>query len=72
MRWRGQPAPSRQEWRGIAVIAVCMFVVTYAAIFWAEQFVPSGITAVLEATLPLIAMVLEVFVFRRSLSAGAC
>ncbi len=65
MRLRGQPAPSRQQWRGIAVIAVCMFVVTYAAIFWAEQFVPSGITAVLEATLPLIAMVLEVFVFRR-------
>jgi len=65
MRLRGQPAPSAQQWRGIAVIAVCMFVVTYAAIFWAEQFVPSGITAVLEATLPLIAMVLEVFVFRR-------
>ena len=65
MRLRGQPAPSAQQWRGIAVIAVCMFVITYAAIFWAEQFVPSGITAVLEATLPLIAMVFEVFVFRR-------
>ena len=65
MRLRGQPAPSAQQWRGIAIIAVCMFVMTYAAIFWAEQFVPSGITAVLEATLPLIAMVLEVFVFRR-------
>jgi drug/metabolite transporter (DMT)-like permease len=65
MRLRGQPAPSAQQWRGIAIIAVCMFVITYAAIFWAEQFVPSGITAVLEATLPLIAMVLEVFVFRR-------
>jgi drug/metabolite transporter (DMT)-like permease len=65
VRLRGQPAPSAQQWRGIAVIAVCMFVITYAAIFWAEQFVPSGITAVLEATLPLIAMVFEVFVFRR-------
>jgi drug/metabolite transporter (DMT)-like permease len=65
MRWRGQPAPSAQQWRGIAVIAVCMFVMTYAAIFWAEQFVPSGITAVLEASLPLIAMMFEVFVFRR-------
>ena len=65
MRLRGQAAPSAQQWRGIAIIAVCMFVMTYAAIFWAEQFVPSGITAVLEATLPLIAMVFEVFVFRR-------
>jgi drug/metabolite transporter (DMT)-like permease len=53
------------QWRSLVVIAVCMFVVTYGALFWAEQYVPSGVTAVLEATLPLIAMVLEVFIFRR-------
>jgi drug/metabolite transporter (DMT)-like permease len=65
LRLRGEPAPSAVQWRSIAVIAVCMFVVTYGALFWAEQFVPSGITAVLEATLPLIAMIFEVFVFRK-------
>jgi drug/metabolite transporter (DMT)-like permease len=65
LRLRGEPAPSAIQWRSIAVIAVCMFVVTYGALFWAEQFVPSGVTSVLEATLPLIAMVLEVFIFRR-------
>jgi drug/metabolite transporter (DMT)-like permease len=65
LRLRGQPAPSAVQWRSIAVIAVCMFVVTYGALFWAEQYVPSGLTAVLEATLPIIAMILEVFVFRR-------
>ena len=64
MRLRGEPAPSAVQWRSVAVIAVCMFVVTYGALFWAEQFVPSGITAVIEATLPLIAMILEVFIFR--------
>jgi drug/metabolite transporter (DMT)-like permease len=62
---RGQPFPTAAQWRGIAVVAVCMFVVTYGALFWAEQYVPSGLTAVLEATLPLVAMILEVFVFRR-------
>jgi len=62
---RGQSAPSAAQWCGIVVIAVCMFVLTYGAIFWAEQYVPSGLTAVLEATLPIIAMILEVFVFRR-------
>jgi drug/metabolite transporter (DMT)-like permease len=62
---RGQPAPSAAQWRSIGVIAVCMFVVTYGALFWAEQYVPSGLTAVLEATLPIVAMILEVFVFRR-------
>ncbi len=65
LRLRGEPAPSAAQWRGVAVIALCMFVLTYGALFWAEQFVPSGITAVIEATLPLVAMVFEVFVFRR-------
>jgi drug/metabolite transporter (DMT)-like permease len=65
MRLSGQAPPAPAEWRSIAVIALCMFVVTYAAIFWAEQYVPSGITAVIEATLPLTTIALEVFVFRR-------
>jgi drug/metabolite transporter (DMT)-like permease len=65
LRLRGQPAPSALQWRSIAVIAVCMFVVTYGALFWAEQYVPSGVTAVIEATLPIVAMILEVFIFRR-------
>jgi len=65
MRLRGEPAPSPVQWRGIAIIGLCMFVVTYGALFWAEQFVPSGITSVIEATLPLLTMTLEVFVFRQ-------
>jgi drug/metabolite transporter (DMT)-like permease len=65
LRLRGQPAPSAVQWCSIAIIAVCMFVVTYGALFWAEQYVPSGITAVIEATLPIIAMILEVFILRR-------
>src|SRR6202521_3241977 len=60
MRLRGEPAPSAVQWRGIAIIGLCMFVVTYGALFWAEQFVPSGITSVIEATLPLLTMTLEV------------
>jgi drug/metabolite transporter (DMT)-like permease len=65
MRWRGQPAPTGKQWRSLTVIALCMFVLTYGPLFWASQFVPSSVTAVIEATLPVIAMVLEVFVFRR-------
>jgi len=64
MRLRGQPRPSSAEWRSLAVMGLLMFVVTYGALFWAEQFVPSGITSVLEASLPLITLALEVFVFR--------
>jgi drug/metabolite transporter (DMT)-like permease len=65
LRLSGEPAPTAVQWRGIAVIAATMFVVTYGALFWAAQFVPSSVVALLEATLPIIAMVLEVFVFRR-------
>ena len=65
MRVSGQPAPAAAEWRSIGVIALCMFVATYGAIFWAEQYVPSGITAVIEATLPITTITLEVFVFRQ-------
>jgi drug/metabolite transporter (DMT)-like permease len=65
MRLRGHPSPTLGEWRTIAVTALCLFVATYAALFWAEQFVPSGAASVLEATLPITAMVLEVFLFRQ-------
>lgn len=65
MRLRGQPSPSAEQWRAIALIALCMFVVTYGALFWAEQYVPSGLTAVIESTLPITTIALEVFVFRQ-------
>lgn len=65
MRLGGQPPPSAAQWRSIAVIALCMFVATYGAVFWAEQYVPSGVTAVIEATLPITTIALEVFIFRQ-------
>jgi drug/metabolite transporter (DMT)-like permease len=65
MRMRGEGSPSSTEWRSIAVMALFMFVATYGALFWAEQYVPSGITSVIESTLPITALTLEVFVFRQ-------
>src|SRR5580692_6083899 len=59
MRLRGQPSPSAAQWRSIAVTALCMFVATYGALFWAEQYVPSGVTSVLEATLPITTIALD-------------
>lgn len=64
-RLRGDPSPTLEEWRSIGLTALCLFVATYASLFWAEQFVPSGVASVLEATLPITAMVLEVFLFRQ-------
>lgn len=62
---RGTRGPSLREWRSLGIIGVLMFSVTYGALFWGEQYVPSGITSVLEATLPLMTVLLEVFVLRQ-------
>jgi drug/metabolite transporter (DMT)-like permease len=64
MRWRGEPRPSRLQWRNLSLISCCMFVATYGPLFWAERYVSSSMTAVIEATLPLTAIILEVLVFR--------
>jgi drug/metabolite transporter (DMT)-like permease len=65
MRLRGETSPSPAEWRSIGVMALFMFVATYGPLFWAEQYVPSGITSVIEATLPITTLTLEVFVLRQ-------
>ena len=46
-------------------MAMLMFVATYGQLFWAMKYVPSGVTSVLEATIPLITLVLEMVVFRQ-------
>jgi drug/metabolite transporter (DMT)-like permease len=64
MRMRRHPNPSPLQWRNLALISLCMFVITYGAVFWAEQYVSSGVTSVIEATLPITAIILEMFIFR--------
>jgi drug/metabolite transporter (DMT)-like permease len=66
-RLRGARGPCLREWRSLGIIGVLMFTVTYGALFWGEQYVPSGITSVLEATLPLMTVLLEVFVLRQQM-----
>jgi drug/metabolite transporter (DMT)-like permease len=64
-RLRGTKAPTLREWRSLGIIGLLMFSVTYGALFWGEQYVPSGITSVLESTLPLMTVLLEVFALRQ-------
>jgi drug/metabolite transporter (DMT)-like permease len=64
MRLRGHARPSLVEWRNLALIGLLMFVLTYGPLFWAEQYVTSSMTAVIEATLPITTIALEVMVFR--------
>jgi len=41
------------DWRLSAIVGVLPFATTYGLIYWAEQYVPSGLTAVLFGVLPL-------------------
>ncbi len=64
MRLSGTPSPSRREWLAASVLAVCIFVLDYGLLFWAEQRVPSGIAAVMLATIPVFMALSEIIFLR--------
>jgi drug/metabolite transporter (DMT)-like permease len=64
MRLTGTPSPSRREWLAASVLAVCIFVLDYGLLFWAEQRVPSGIAAVMLATIPVFMALSEIIFLR--------
>ena len=57
-RSRGTPAPRLREWFYPALIGTLLFLGGHGSLAWAEQHVPSGIAALLVATLPMWIVVL--------------
>ena len=50
----GVPWPrGRAEWLLVAFVGVVLFAADYGLIYWSEQFIDSGLTAILFAMLPL-------------------
>ena len=49
--------PDRGDFKLLAWTGVLMFCVNYALLFWAELYVSSGLSAVLQATIPIFGMV---------------
>ena len=62
--WRREPWPSAREWGSICLLAALIFVGDYGLLFWAEQRVPSGIAAVMLATIPVFIAIGEVLLLR--------
>lgn len=60
-RWRGAAAPTRQHWRATLGVGALLLLVGNGGVTWAEQFVPSGLAALLVATVPLWMTVLDGF-----------
>jgi drug/metabolite transporter (DMT)-like permease len=49
---RGERLPARREWPALAALGILLLGFGNGAVVWAEQTVPSGLTAVLVATAP--------------------
>ena len=58
-RWRGAPRPVRVNWLAAAIVGGLMLLGGNGGVVWAELRVPSGLTAVLIATVPLWIAILE-------------
>jgi drug/metabolite transporter (DMT)-like permease len=64
VRATGIASPSRREWLSVTVLAALIFLLDYGLVFWAEQRVPSGITAVMLATIPALTALAEILILR--------
>ena len=61
---RRERSPDRQQWASISLLAVLFILLDYGLVFWAEQRVPSGVTAVMMATIPLFIALCEIVLLR--------
>jgi drug/metabolite transporter (DMT)-like permease len=64
LRLKGTAAPHRREWASASALGAMIFVLDYGCLFWAEQRVPSGVTAVVLATIPVFIALLEIIFLR--------
>lgn len=61
---RGEAPPTRREWQAAALLAIPFFVFDYGLLFWAERRVPSGLAAVMMATIPAFIALSEIIFLR--------
>jgi drug/metabolite transporter (DMT)-like permease len=64
MRASGTASPTLHQWGSATLLASLIFVLDYGLLFWAEQRVPSGIAAVMMATIPAFTAVAEILILR--------
>src|SRR5271165_3152029 len=61
---QGERSPSRRQWMSAFLLGLLIFVFDYGLLFWAEQRVPSGIAAVMMATIPAFMALSEIIFLR--------
>src|ERR1700675_2004224 len=61
---QGERSPTARQWASASLLSVLIFVLDYGLLFWAEQRVPSGIAAVMMATIPVFMALSEIIFLR--------
>ncbi|HTQ29807.1 MAG TPA: EamA family transporter, partial [Opitutaceae bacterium] len=61
---QGERSPNIRQWASVCLLAFLIFLVDYGLLFWAEQRVPSGIAAIMMATIPAFMALSEVIFLR--------
>jgi len=49
---------ARRDWSLIAIVGLLQFTLNYGLVFWGEQYIPSGLAAVLQSTFPAFGLVI--------------
>ena len=58
-RYRGAPGPTKRNWRNAIIAGGLLLLGGNGAVVWAEQFVSSGLTALLVSILPFWLVIIE-------------
>src|SRR3984893_9719841 len=61
---KGERSPTLREWRSVVILAALFFALDYGLLFWSEQRIPSGLAAVMLATIPAFMALSEIIFLR--------
>ena len=61
---RREASPTLRQWGSATILASLIFLGDYGLLFWAEQRVPSGVAAVMMATIPAFMALSEIVILR--------
>jgi len=64
MAARGERSPNQRQWLSALLLAILIFLFDYGLLFWAERRVPSGLAAVMMATIPVFTALAEIVFLR--------
>ncbi len=60
-RFRGQAYPQFRQWKTAVIIGILLFLGGHGSLAWSEQFLPSGVAALIVATTPLWMILVSYF-----------